>query len=216
MCWSAARPRPNRCATVRNLNARIRSWWVMVVVFGGAIALGRTRPRSCCSPSLSFMALREFWTLTPSRRGDHQALFLSFFVVLPLHYVLLGIDWYGMFVDLHPGLCLPDPAGGGDADRRHRRIPGAQRQGAMGADADGLFDQPCAGALLMLDTGVPSASADRLPGDRGAAQRRLPVCLGQADRQASLLAQHQPVEDRRGAGRRRRCRRSWSARCSIG
>ena len=41
-CWSAAPAEPESVATVRNLNARIRSWWVMVVVFGGAIALGPT------------------------------------------------------------------------------------------------------------------------------------------------------------------------------
>ena len=57
----------------------------MVVVVGGAIALGRTTTIVLFA-MLSFMALREFWTLTPSRRGDHHALFLSFFVVLPLHY----------------------------------------------------------------------------------------------------------------------------------
>ena len=29
-------------ATTRNLNARTRSWWVMVCVLGGAILLGKT------------------------------------------------------------------------------------------------------------------------------------------------------------------------------
>src|SRR3954447_10958233 len=82
--------KPESLATVRNLNARIGSWWVMVVVFGGALALGETTTIVLFA-ILSFMALREFWTLTPSRRGDHRALFLSFFVVLPIQYVLLGI-----------------------------------------------------------------------------------------------------------------------------
>jgi phosphatidate cytidylyltransferase len=83
-------------ATVENLNARIRSWWIMVVIFGGAVLLGRTET-TVLFALLSFMALREFWTLTPSKRGDHLALFLSFFVVLPLHYVLVGTAWYGLF-----------------------------------------------------------------------------------------------------------------------
>ncbi|MGO8484707.1 phosphatidate cytidylyltransferase, partial [Rhizobium leguminosarum] len=83
---------PGSVATVQNLNARIRSWWIMFAVFGGAILLGDTATVILFA-FLSFMALCEFCTLTPSRRGDHLALFLSFFVVLPLHYMLLGTEW---------------------------------------------------------------------------------------------------------------------------
>jgi phosphatidate cytidylyltransferase len=32
----------------------------------------------------SFLALREFVTLSPTRPADHRALFWSFFVVMPL------------------------------------------------------------------------------------------------------------------------------------
>jgi len=45
----------------------------------------------------SFAALREFITLTPTRRGDHMALAVAFFVVLPLQYYLVWIEWYGMY-----------------------------------------------------------------------------------------------------------------------
>jgi phosphatidate cytidylyltransferase len=48
------------------------------------------------------MALREFVTLTPTRRGDHRMLFLAFFVVVPLQYWLIGINWYGLFAVLIP------------------------------------------------------------------------------------------------------------------
>jgi phosphatidate cytidylyltransferase len=41
--------------------------------------------------------LREFITLTPTRRGDHVALAVAFFVVLPLQYYLIWIDWYGLY-----------------------------------------------------------------------------------------------------------------------
>jgi phosphatidate cytidylyltransferase len=33
---------------------------------------------------MSFVALREFITLTPTRPGDHRALFWAFFVITPL------------------------------------------------------------------------------------------------------------------------------------
>ena len=45
----------------------------------------------------SLAALREFITLTPTRRGDHVALAVAFFVVLPLQYYLIWIDWYGLY-----------------------------------------------------------------------------------------------------------------------
>ena len=38
---------------------------------------------------VSFTALREFITLTETRRGDHYALAAAFFVVLPVQYVLI-------------------------------------------------------------------------------------------------------------------------------
>ena len=69
--------------TVRNLNARIRSWWVMVALFAAAMLLGSVVTLVLFA-LLSYLALREFITLTPTRRGDHAGLFLFFFVVVPL------------------------------------------------------------------------------------------------------------------------------------
>ena len=40
---------------------------------------------------ISFWALREFITLTPTRLGDHRALFWVFFLFTPLQYVLVGM-----------------------------------------------------------------------------------------------------------------------------
>ena len=94
---------------IRNLNARIRAWWVMVTIFSAALLMGH-QAVIVLFALLSFMALREFWTLTPSRRGDHLALFLSFFVVLPIQYVLLAVDWYGLFaifIPVYAFLALP-------------------------------------------------------------------------------------------------------------
>ena len=42
---------------------------------------------------VSFLALREFITLTPTKRGDHVPLFLSFFVLIPVQYLLIGYGW---------------------------------------------------------------------------------------------------------------------------
>ncbi len=90
-----------RRRTIQNLTARTRAWWAMVAVFFAALSLGRIGS-AVLYALLSLFALREFLTLTPTRRGDHRSLFWVFFVVTPLQYWLLVDDWYGMFVILIP------------------------------------------------------------------------------------------------------------------
>ena len=107
-------------ATVNNLNARIRAWWMMVAVFGLAMATGGIGSVVLFGLT-SFMALREFITLTPTRYGDHRSLFWVFFVVLPLQYYLIAIKWYGLFsilIPVYAFLILPiRSAAAGDCER---------------------------------------------------------------------------------------------------
>ena len=87
--------------TISNLNARIYSWWVMTIVllfafwFGywGTIVLFLL---------ISFAALREFMTLVYRRRSDYNAMVACFYVLLPLQYWFVLIDWYSMFTILIP------------------------------------------------------------------------------------------------------------------
>ena len=88
-------------ATVANLNARTKSWWVMVLVLFGALALGRAGTLWIFA-LISFLALREFITATPTRRADHMALFTAFFIVLPYQFWLVHTAWYGMFTIMIP------------------------------------------------------------------------------------------------------------------
>jgi phosphatidate cytidylyltransferase len=87
--------------TIANLNARTRAWWLMVAVFflamlsggiGSVILFGLT----------SFLALREFITMTPTKRGDHDTLLWLFFVITPIQYGLVAIGWYGLFAIFIP------------------------------------------------------------------------------------------------------------------
>ncbi|MGK2858771.1 MAG: phosphatidate cytidylyltransferase [Thermoanaerobaculia bacterium] len=107
-------------STAANLNARIRAWWVMVAVFAIAVATGGIGSIVLFG-LLSFLALREFVTLTPTRRGDHMALFWIFFIVVPFQYFLVGIRWYGLFsifIPVWAFLFLPARiAVSGDAER---------------------------------------------------------------------------------------------------
>jgi phosphatidate cytidylyltransferase len=59
---------------------------------------------------VSFFALREFMTLSPTRRGDHRSLVLAFFVVLPIQYTLVGtrhFDLFTVFIPVYVFLAIP-------------------------------------------------------------------------------------------------------------
>lgn len=86
---------------VANLNARIRSWWVMTAVFTAALATGGIGSVILFGLT-SFIALREFITLTPTHRADHRTLFWAFFVFAPFQYYLVATHWYGMFTIFIP------------------------------------------------------------------------------------------------------------------
>jgi phosphatidate cytidylyltransferase len=83
-------------ATVANLNARMGAWWAMCAVVFAALVVGPTATIALFGV-LSFLALREFITLAPTRRADHHTLFWAFFVVVPLQYWFVAMPWYGMF-----------------------------------------------------------------------------------------------------------------------
>ena len=88
-------------AVIQNLISRVRAWWAMVAVFAIAFMIGKNATLVLFA-LMSFFALREFITLTPTKRADHVTLFLSFFVLIPLQYWLIGIGWYGLFAILIP------------------------------------------------------------------------------------------------------------------
>ncbi|WP_020503362.1 phosphatidate cytidylyltransferase [Lamprocystis purpurea] len=86
---------------IANLNARIRSWWIMTAVFVAALATGGIGSVILFALT-SFIALREFITLTPTHRADHRTLFWAFFIFAPVQYLLVGIQWYGLFAIFIP------------------------------------------------------------------------------------------------------------------
>ena len=106
--------------TIDNLNARIAAWWVMVLVIGGAFLLGHVAVILLFA-LVSFYALREFITLTPTRQSDYWPLLAAFYVVLPVQYLLIGYSWYGLFsifIPVYVFLLLPILASlGGDTTR---------------------------------------------------------------------------------------------------
>jgi len=94
---------------LKSINGVIRTSWLMVLVFwigwisGDWVAL-------TLFGLVSFFALREFLTLSPTRLGDHRSLVLAFFVVLPLQYWLVGsghFDMFAVFIPVYVFLALP-------------------------------------------------------------------------------------------------------------
>jgi phosphatidate cytidylyltransferase len=92
-------------ALIANLNARTRAWWTMCAIFALSLLIGRMGTLVLFA-LLSFLALREYMTLVPTRRGDHRTLFWVFFIITPLQYYLIGIDWYGFYIMLIPALAF--------------------------------------------------------------------------------------------------------------
>jgi phosphatidate cytidylyltransferase len=90
---------------IANLNARIRSWWILILAGGVALLAGRIAIILLFA-FISFLTLREFVTQAPVRRADHSALFVCFFLALPVQYVLIGIGWYGLFSIWIPVYCF--------------------------------------------------------------------------------------------------------------
>ena len=88
-------------ATVANLNARIRAWWMMFAAFSASLVIGKIGTVILFG-LISFLALREFITLIPTRRSDHGALLCVFFVITPLQYISVSMQWYPLFSSLIP------------------------------------------------------------------------------------------------------------------
>ena len=79
----------------------LRAIWVGALLFWVAWAAGPF-VSTLLFGFVSFLALREFVSLTHTRRADHRALLLAFFVVLPVQYVLVGQRLFNAFTVFIP------------------------------------------------------------------------------------------------------------------
>ena len=108
--WLAGRTRDAiKLAWIGQLNTRIRTAWMIVLLFAAAFLLGDTAVLIFFAIA-SFFALREFVALTPIRSSDHAALVLAFYVVIPVQYLLIAAEWramYAVFIPVYVFLVLP-------------------------------------------------------------------------------------------------------------
>lgn len=134
---------------IDNLNSRIGAWWAMVLLLSASLLLGPavTAVLFAC---VSFLALREYTTLTATLPADHTVLATAFYLVLPLQYVLVWGGWERLHEVLVPAvsfLVLPAVACAA-ADRRRLLERIATLQWGVLACVYGLSLLP---ALLTLD-----------------------------------------------------------------
>ncbi len=90
-----------RIERMRDLADILRASWAMAVVFWIGWAAG-DGGATLLFGLLSFFALREFISLSPTQRGDHRSLVLIFFVVLPVQYLLVWGGRYNLFTVFIP------------------------------------------------------------------------------------------------------------------
>ncbi|MBN1908406.1 MAG: phosphatidate cytidylyltransferase [Pirellulales bacterium] len=83
-------------AILETFRLRVHSWWLLFAILAAACLLGKT-VTIILFGGLAFWALREFITLTPTRPGDHNALFWVFFIFPLFQFVFVWINRYELF-----------------------------------------------------------------------------------------------------------------------
>jgi phosphatidate cytidylyltransferase len=82
------------------LDLRIKSWWGMTCIFTLAMIVSRNVSLVFFA-LISFLALKEFFSIIPTRRADRRVLFWAY-LAIPVQYYWVSIEWYGMFIIFVP------------------------------------------------------------------------------------------------------------------
>jgi phosphatidate cytidylyltransferase len=92
--WLLGRWKP--ALQLTEVRLRVRTWWVMAGVFALALVFDRTISLVFFA-FLSFLALKEYLSLIPTRRADREVLLLAY-LAIPVQYLWIQMEWYGMFI----------------------------------------------------------------------------------------------------------------------
>ena len=79
---------------------RIRSWWLIVSIFTLVIIMSRNVSVAFFA-FVSFLALKEYLSIVPTRRADRRVLFWAYLSIL-VQYYWVAQAWYGMFIIFIP------------------------------------------------------------------------------------------------------------------
>lgn len=84
----------------QELLLRTWSWWWMIGLVLAALYLGQ-KATTVFFAFISFLALKEFYSITPLRSVDRRLVFWAY-LAIPVQYYLAYIQWYGMFIIFIP------------------------------------------------------------------------------------------------------------------
>ncbi|HRD28599.1 MAG TPA: phosphatidate cytidylyltransferase [Caulobacter sp.] len=84
----------------RELRQRMSSWWVMIALIAAALLLGWQATLGLFAV-VSFIALREFLSLAPTRRED-RLIILACYLAIPVSYAFVAADIYGIYLVVIP------------------------------------------------------------------------------------------------------------------
>ncbi len=96
-------------AIIRTFNNRVVSWMTICAILSGTLMFERW-VTVVFFGLISFWALREFITMTPTRRGDHRTLTWVFFLFTPLQYVMVSwnlLRLYTIVIPVYASLFIP-------------------------------------------------------------------------------------------------------------
>jgi phosphatidate cytidylyltransferase len=82
------------------LQDRVNSWWIIVGIFATSLLVSKT-VAIVFFASVSFIALKEYFSLIPTRKVDRRVLFWAYLAIL-IQYYWIYIHWYGMFLIFIP------------------------------------------------------------------------------------------------------------------
>jgi phosphatidate cytidylyltransferase len=93
--------RPLNRAVLAFASARVRNGWTFLFAIWAAVVIHPAIALATFA-AVSFLGLREFLTRSPANAADYRALFVAFFILIPLQYVVVGWGKYGVFSVLIP------------------------------------------------------------------------------------------------------------------
>ncbi|HBV24021.1 MAG TPA: phosphatidate cytidylyltransferase [Jeotgalicoccus sp.] len=90
----------NNSSGLKEVEMRIRSWWVMFIIFTFALIIHSTISLIFMA-LLCFLALKEYFSLIPFNRAHRLVLFWAY-MTIPIQFSLIYLGWYGMFIVFIP------------------------------------------------------------------------------------------------------------------
>ncbi|CCN34690.1 putative Phosphatidate cytidylyltransferase [Vibrio nigripulchritudo SO65] len=98
VCWFKQVKHPDKDYT--ELSQRITSWWWIIGLVFFVLILSKNTAIAFFG-FVSFLALKEFLSIIPTRLADRRVILWAY-IAIPLQYLWVGYEWYGMFLIFIP------------------------------------------------------------------------------------------------------------------